>query len=317
MLRLLMLTLLLLSCGDDSNIPPEEVDESIYTSSNAESRRALVINSSAPLPSPRAKLYTESFYADVTPSDHLKITFLVDDSETMTTYRQKLSTSISAVLKHVINSNWSIAVTTLQATSYPKATISKYKNTFDYKKEFAQSVLTLQQTDADSREEKDGTIRAFIIVTNEDLTTEIRTNVEKMLSSEHIKRVYALLNTEGKSNSFISWSNSQGERVINRYGSLHIDNLDLPLQEISRDMAAVLRSNFLLRGYRSLEGNYVKFDGDYLNAKVAWNPSRSGQTGHVSESILNRDTDKADRRFFIDSRLPAGLCIDVQYSIDP
>lgn len=315
-LRVLLLLVLSAACGGDGDQINGEEETYIYTHGNAESREKLSLSASTQLPNATTTMYTESFYADVTASDRLQIVFLIDDTAEMAESRQKLSTALAAMLKHVINSNWSIAVTTLHISSYPQATITKYKDSFDYEKKFAQAVTDLKQVTGAERKQAKDSVRAFVIVTDKDLTADIRYNVEKMLTEKGNNRVYALLNIEGGSSAFIDWSDSQGQKIVNRYASITMEDYALPLQEMSRDLASMLRSSFFLRGYRSLEGRHVAFNGDYLDAKVAWNPSRSGQTGHISSDSLQRGDDKAAHTFFINSKLPAGMCIDVKYSIE-
>ena len=304
---------MLVACGDDDYVANDE-EQYIYTAGNAESRGSLALRASAPFPSIARPIYTESLYADVTASDRLQIVFLVDDSATMTKVRQKLSTSLSALLKHVINSNWSIAVTTLHAQSYPRASITKYQDSFDYEKKFARAVMDLQQTTRSSHDNEES-VRAFVIVTDSDLTQATQVNVENMLATGNNNRVYALLDTDNNSSDFITWRDAQDEKVINRYASLAIEDYALPLQEISRDLASVLRSNFFLRGYRALEGWQMVFSGHYFDAKVAWNPSRSGQTGHVGDESLKPSSHKDTRTVFINSKLPKGMCVDMRYSV--
>ncbi len=306
---------LLVACGDDDAYLDEDGDiPYIYTTGNAESRRQLSLSSSAPLPNVATKIYTESLYADVTASDRVEIVFLVDDSATLTRTRQKLSTSLAAMLKHVINSNWSVAVTTLHAQNYPRAIITKYKNSFDYEKKFAQAVTDLTQI-TKTKSDNEDSVRAFVIVTDADLASETRTNVEKMLEVGNNNRVYALLDTDGEGSALVAWQNAAGEKIIHRYASLRSEDFTLPLQEMSRDLASVLRSNFFLRGYRALEGWAMVFSGEYLDAEVAWNPSRSGRTGHVSHANLQVNKKKDARTVFINSKLPAGMCLDMRYSI--
>ena len=326
MWHMMLLAMLLFACGDE-HADSENYDEEvyIYTASNAESRKALSLQASAPSSGLaakgyhdyRAKFYTESIYADVTASDRLQLVFLLDDAAALGKERQKLAAALPAMLKHVINSDWSIAVTTLHAAAYPQATISKYEHSFDYEQLFSQAVTALPQAAAADGGEAQDTVRAFVLLTNGALTSETRHNVEKMLTSGYINRVYALLDTEGRSSSFIDWRDARGQKVINRYASLAMEDYSLPLQEMSRDLASVLRSNFFLRGYRSLEGRQVTFDGDYLQAKVAVNPSRSGQTGHVHPDNIVRGHDKNARHIFINSRLTKGMCLDVKYHTDP
>ena len=314
MQRIMLILCLSIACGDDDSHVASDKEHYIYTSGNAESRGRLALSSSAPLPKVTKLIYTESFYADVTASDRLQIVFLVDDSATMAQARQKLSTSLAAMLKHVINSNWSVAVTTLHTRNYPQASITKYDDSFDYEKKFSQAVMDLKQATKPERDDKEH-VRAYVIVTDNDLTEETRTNVENMLAAGNNNRVYALLDTDGNSSAFIDWRDAEGEKVINRYAALKIENYALPLQEMSRDLASVLRSNFFLRGYRALEGWQMRFSGGYFHAKVAWNPSRSGQTGDVSIESLKPSKNKDSRTIFINSKLPAGMCIDTRYSI--
>ncbi len=316
-LRILLLLMLTAACGDDGDHHPTEPEATyVYTHANAESREKLSLSASTQLPDVTTTVYTESFYADVTASDRLQIIFLIEDAAEMAAAREKLSMALAALLKHVINSNWSIAVTTLHSALYPQATITKYKDSFDYEEKFARAVMDLQQvTGAEHEAAKDG-VRAFVIVTDKDLTQEIRHNVEKILAKGGNNRVYALLDTENGSSALIDWHDTQGQKVINRYASITMADYALPLQEMSHDLAAVLRSNFFLRGYRSLEGRQVAFSGDYFDAKVAWNPNRSGQTGHIGSDNLQWNEHEDTRTFFVNSKLPAGLCIDVKYSIE-
>ena len=326
MWRMILLAVLLSACGDEEHVAGEDYDEEvyIYTASNAEHRKGLSLQASASLPGIepqgyydfKKKFYTESVYADVTASDRLQLVFLLDDSSALVKERQKLATALPAILKHVINSNWSIAVTTLHAASYPQTTINKYKHSFTYEKLFSQAVTTLSQAAAADDGEAKDSVRAFVILTDGSLTAATRHNMESMLASGYINRVYALLDTEGGSSSFIEWSNARGEKVINRYASLAVDDYSLPLQEMSSDLASVLRSNFFLRGYRSLEGRQVAFEGDYLDAKVAVNPSRSGRTGHINTDNIVRSKDRNARSIFVNSKLPKGMCLDVKYHID-
>ena len=315
-LRILLLLALSTACGDEEHHVGEEEEIYIYTTGNAESRKQLSLSASTQLPSVTTTTYTESLYADVTASDRLQIIFLIDDNVEMAKSRQKLSSTLAALLKHVINSNWSIAVTTLHATYQPQATITKYEDSFDYEKKFTEAVMDLKQAASAGRKAAKDSIRAFVIVTNSDLTSEIRQNIERMLEEGGNRRVYALLDTSEDSSAFIDWHDAQGEKVINRYASITMKDYALPLQEMSRDLASVLRSNFFLRGYRSLEGRQVVFNGDYFNAKVAWNPSRSGQTGHVNHESLQQGEDKDSRTFFINSKLTSGTCLDIKYSIE-
>ena len=325
--RVILLAALLFACGDEDHIASADYEEEvyIYTASNAESRKTLSLQASAQSPGVapngypdyRTQFYTESIYADVIASDRLQLVFLLDDSTTLAKERQKLATALPAMLKHIINSNWSIAVTTLHTAAYPQTTIDKYKHSFAYEKLFSQAVTTLSQAAAADDGEAKDTVRAFVLLTNGALTPETRRNIENMLASGHINRVYALLDTQGSSRSFIEWRNTRGEKVVNRYASLAIDDYSLPLQEMSSDLASVLRSNFFLRGYRSLEGGQVTFVGDYLNAKVAVNPSRSGRIGHISTDNIVHSKDKNAHNIFINSRLPKGMCLEVKYHIDP
>ena len=315
-LRVLLWLVLSTACGDDDDYINEAEDTYIYTQGNAESRGPLSLSASTYLPHATTTVYTESFYAEVTASDRLQIIFLIDDTTEMAESRQKLSTTLAAMLKHVINSNWSIAVTTLHAASSPQVTITKYQDSFDYEKKFAQAVTDLKQAPGAARQPAQDSVRAFVIVTDKDLTAATRHNVDKMLAEGGNNRVYALLNTAGGSSAFIDWRDAQGQKIVNRYAAMTMADYALPLQEMSHDLASVLRSNFFLRGYRSLEGRHVVFSGDYLDAKVVWNPSRSGQTGHLSSNSLVRGDNQAARTVFINSKLPAGMCIDVKYSIE-
>ena len=57
------------------------------------------------------------------------------------------------------------------------------------------------------------------------------------------------------------------------------------------------------------------FSGHYFDAKVAWNPSRSGQTGHVANDSVKLSERNNSRTIFINSKLPRGMCIDMRYSV--
>lgn len=316
MLRILLLLMLSAACGDEDNHLSEEGETYLYTHDNADQRGKLSLSASTQLPQATTTVYTESFYADVTASDRVQIIFLIEDTAEMAQSRQKLSTALAALLQHVINSNWSIAVTTLHSASSPQATITKYKDSFDYEKKFSQAVTDLKQVGGAKHKAAENGVRAFIIVTDKDLSQQTRANVEKLLAEGGNNRVYALLDVASGSSALLDWRDAQGQKIINRYASLALEDYTLPLREMSRDLASILRGNFFLRGYRSLEGRRVAFSGDYFDAKVVWNPSRSGQTGHIGSDNLQRGENKTARTFFIDSKLPAGMCIDVKYSIE-
>lgn len=255
-------------------------------------------------------VYTESFYADVTPSDKLEIIFLIDNDKSLADVRAKLKSTIADTLHHIINSNWSVAVTTLQAKQYPAQLATKYENAFDYDDLYAKAVEELKEEKSAGKEEKD-TIRAFIIVTNKDLELETRETLDKVIGDDHINLVYGLLNTKDNKN-FIGWKRTDDEPVLNRYGNIELEDYREMMQEISADISLSLRSNFWLKGYKDLDDVMQIFDRDYIDIRASSDPDRKIEHGHVAEDIYSIT---AQRRVFIDAYLPEGMCFDMDYTV--
>ena len=84
-------------------------------------------------------------YAEVTAADVVEIVLLVD-SELAAEQQEKLAKGVDALLKHIINSNWHLAVADLAATAYPTKFITKYANYADYGQQFAAALGADQET---------------------------------------------------------------------------------------------------------------------------------------------------------------------------
>ena len=264
MIRSTLIVLFIAGCGsefdvrDTKTVAVRELSKELQTNASPD----------ATLPADKI-LYTESFYADVTPGDKLKIIFLIDNDKSLADIRAKLATTITDTLHHVINSNWSIAVTTLQTKQYPAKLATKYENTFDYKDLYEKAVKELQEAKSAGDEEKD-TIRAFIIVTDKDLEPETRETLDRIIGNDHINLVYGLLNAKDNK-SFIGWQGTDDKPILSRYGNIEMEDYREMMQEISADIAIALRSNFFLSGYRELQiygGQHRTFDDDYIDIKA-------------------------------------------------
>ena len=96
------------------------------------------------LPADHEKI-TFSTYAEVTAADVVEIVLLVD-SELAAEQQEKLAKGVDALLKHIINSNWHLAVADLAATAYPTKFITKYANYADYGQQFAAALGADQET---------------------------------------------------------------------------------------------------------------------------------------------------------------------------
>ena len=173
--------------------------------------------------------------------------------------KKKLAEEIYSLLKHIINSNWNIAVADLDTTSYPTSFITKYANYANYGKQFsaALSVDEDEETTPNApapnapfphwgrQQAQPVTLRAFIIVTDKSFADANLEENKFVLAKEedlHLTKVYAILNSEGH-DGFLNWKNEQDEAVLSRYGSLQ-GNYKRMLEEFSADMANTLRSIF-------------------------------------------------------------------------
>ena len=223
---------------------------------------AIQEQSQGSLPSDYEK-FTFSTYAEVTAADVVEIVLLVD-SELAEEQKEKLAKGIDALLKHIINSNWNIAVADLEATAYPTKFITKYANYADYSKQFSAAIgvgkgagetpdTEGQAPDADQlaglnpRQPQAATLRVFIIVTAKSFSDTKLEESKVVIADEedvHLTKVYAILNTEEGLDGFLNWKNEQDKSMINRYGSLQSDYKRV-LEEFSADIANTLRGVFI------------------------------------------------------------------------
>ena len=227
-----------------------------------ETAGAIVETAQGSLPADHEKI-TFSTYAEVTAADVLEIVVRVDN-ELDTQRKEKLAAGIDALLKHVINSSWNIAVTELDTTAYPTQFITKYANYADYGKQFAAAlgvseVASEQTTDPQQKqapEQKQLTptlppppnvaLRAFILVTAQSLAeTKLATDKAVLADTEDAlpTKVYAILNTADGIDDYLNWKNARDKNVLSRYGSLQADYAKM-LEDFSADIANTLRGIF-------------------------------------------------------------------------
>ena len=207
------------------------------------------------LPAEHEKI-TFSTYAEVTAADIVEIVLLLD-SELADEQKNQLAGGSAALLQHIINSHWKIAVVDLNTTTYPTSFITKYANYTDYNKQFAAAITSVampkeeQQSGAKQQGVKGGQqrgkLRVFILVTPQSFADTKLGENEMIIAEEHAHRtkVYALVNTDGNSEGFINWKNDSGRHVLSRYASLASDN-SKALAEFSADIAQALRGMFAI-----------------------------------------------------------------------
>ena len=206
--------------------------------------------------------FTFSTYAEVTAADVVEIVLLVD-SELAAEQKEKLAKGIDALLKHIINSNWNIAVADLVATAYPTKFITKYANYADYSKQFSAAIGVSKeagetsdtagqvpaagaQAGLNQQQSQAAILRVFIIVTAKSFSdTKLEENKVVLTDEEdaHLTKIYAILNTEEGLDDFLNWKNEQDKSMINRYGSLQSDYKGM-LEDFSDDIANTLRGIF-------------------------------------------------------------------------
>ena len=202
------------------------------------------------LPNNHEKI-TFSTYAEVTPADKVEIVLLVD-TELAAERKKDLGKGIESLLKHIINSNWNIAVAALDTTTYPAKFIGKYANYADYAKQFAAALDTGKTpTTAGHVHHHMGqatTLRAFIIITDKNFTaTKLADNKTVLAEEENapLTKVYAILNSKDHLADYLNWQNAHDKHVLSRYSSLQA-NYKRVLEEFSADIANTLRGIFVI-----------------------------------------------------------------------
>lgn len=325
MLKILVTFFILVSCGDETKDPHPEID-GLTIATNSANNKAVeltVVDEGTLYLPPDKKKYTEAIYADVDPSDNLKIIFLVDNSKEMAEHRKKLALEIDSFLKEVINSNWRIAVTTLGSQIFPEDIIAKnpdttsYANAPDYEAKFDKAINNLRQATAD-RKTDDG-LTVFIIVTNNDLDQPTEDSLNKLLAGSRDKLVFALLDTEDKhqgSSKYLDWRDSEDRQIIDRYGSINMENYQMMLEEFSQHTAEFLKRSFYLKGYyssrysgRGIPQNLRAYQqGEDLIMRIVVDPLTD-----LDGKIPNDSFDLSNRRILTDARLPTGMCLEIDY----
>ena len=269
------------------------------------------------LPAEHEKI-TFSAYAEVTAADIVEIVLLLD-SKLAEEQKKQLARGSDALLKHIINSHWKIAVADLDTTTYPTSFITKYVNYTDYDKQFATAIESGtmpsagQQPGASQpqypgkRHWQRGTLRVFIIITAQSLAD---TNLDKnaMLVAEehaHRTRVYALLNADNNNAGFINWKNTQDKHVLNGYASLSSNN-NKALKEFSADIAHALRGMFAIPpppGKIPRSDNYAIAQIKVFNAPEG----EKEQDGFIHDSHYQVKQNVV----FTQAQFSDGACIDV------
>ena len=322
--KLLVTFFILVSCGDDSVDPDEESNElTIVTNSanNEEVQLTVEPNSTLRIPAGKRK-YTEAIYADVDPSDNLKIVFLVDDSKEMAEHHKKLAPIIDSLLMDIINSNWRIAVTTLGSQIFPKDLPGGIKNPANnanapnYEKAFENAINNLREASADNKSNNGLTV--FVIVTNNDL--DQTTSLNKLLTNSQDKLVFALLDLEDQhqgSNNYLEWRDLNDKAIIDRYGSINREDYRKMFEEFSQHTADFLKRNFYLKGYYgeySWQGRptgHRAYQGGDLSMRVTVDPvtNLNGQIPATGFSLNNR-------RILTNAKLPDGMCVEIDYPVE-
>lgn len=323
MLKILVTFFIVVGCGIDIDKP--EVDE--LTIATDSSNVQLKVEKNAALADPPAgkKKYTEAIYADVDPSDNLKIVFLVDNSEEMAEARKELALEIDSLLKDIINSNWRIAVTVLGSQIFPSDLVAKNPtrqtnsrgNGFnapapDYETAFTKAINNLREARAGRK--TDEALTVFVIVSNKDLDQTTESSLNNMLTNSRNKLVFALLDLEDKhqgSSKYLDWRDTDDKQIIDRYGSINREDYSKMLEEFSKHTAEVLRRIFYLKGYYSFERMRYFYQGGKLISRIAVDPDNKHK-GQIAEGTFTID----DRLILTDANLPVGMCLEFDYFVD-
>ena len=259
---------------------------------------------------------TFSTYAEVTAADIVEIVLLLD-SKLEDKQKKQLAGGSDALLKHIINSHWKIAVADLNTTTYPTSFITKYVNYADYGKQFATAVKsgTAPSTGqpsgvegAGGRNWQQGMLRVFIIVTPQSFADTKLDKNAMIVAEEHAHRtkVYAIINTDSNKEGFINWKNAQGKHVLSRYASLSSSN-NKALAGFSADIAHALRGMF---GIPPHPHQAIPPSGDYaiVQMKVFNAPEgEKEQDGFIHDSHYQVKQGVV----FTRAQFSEGVCVDV------
>ena len=253
--------------GNTSN--RQRASEATAAVGEDETAGAIVETAQGSLPTDHERM-TFSTYAEVTAADVVEIVVRVDN-ELDTQVKEKLAAGIDALLKHIINSNWRVALSELDTTAYPTQFITKYTDYASYAKKFAaalgvgkaepttapqpkrapeaeQPVSSEPRAGLEPRSAPAVTLRVFIIVTAQSLAeTKLATDKAVLADREDapLTKVYAILNTAEGIDDYLNWKNAQDKNVLSRYGALQ-SNYPSMLEDFSADIANTLRGIFLV-----------------------------------------------------------------------
>jgi len=281
---------------------------------------------------------TFSTYAEVTAADVLEIVVRVD-SELDTQQKEKLAAGIDALLKHVINSSWSIAVTDLDTTAYPTQFITKYANYADYGKKFAAALgvgkADEQTTDPQQKQASETeqptpqwavpkpsvALRAFILVTDQSLAyTKLATDKAVLADTEDAlpTKVYAILNTADGIDDYLNWKNARDKNVLSRYGSLQADYASM-LEDFSADIANTLRGIFIVpptpSGAEDVAIAQLKVFNVPETAEAKDKEDKEAKDKEDKEAkdgfIHDSHYQVKERRIFTRAKFVEGTCVDV------
>lgn len=324
MLKLLVtFFILLVSCGDDDKEPDQSDELTITTTSANNEEVELTVEPKRDLNAPPGKRkYTEAIYADVDPSDNLKIVFLVDNNKEMVEHRKKLALIIDSLLMDVINSNWRIAVTTLGSQIFPKDLPDGVKNPAidsnapKYEKAFENAINNLREAPADSI--TDNGLTVFVIVTNNDLDQTTESSLNKLVTNSRHKLVYALLDLEDEhqgSDKYLDWHDANDKPIIDRYGSVNMEDYRKMLEEFSKHTAEFLKRSFYLKGYHrtDYEGAFIGhrvYQGGEIIMRVAVDPVTDLE-GQIPTTGFTIDK----RKILTNAKLPNGMCLEIDYPV--
>ena len=273
--------------------------------------------------------FVETVYAGVDPSDYVRIEIIVDDevyNYFQDTQKDNLAKTIPSLLRHIINSNWLLEVRQMsKLNGNPVVSVNKYEDTFSYEDKIFEklNVEALKKSSARrSDEDKKKRVPIYLIVSSSNLTAEQQKELDKHISRDQRRRLYALLNPDAQS-EFLAWKDEESKKpMLDRYADIFINDYKPVMEEFSKHIATALRSNFFLKGYCITPTNNnvpivprpaKRYDGEELTVKLSLNPS-GGQVGFLnSESgyFMSKPKDAV----FINSELKEAMCFQMKYNI--
>ncbi len=336
-----------IACSSSSHSSRGSSDAVTMAVGNSDTAGAIREQPPGSLPDGYERL-TLSTYAEVSAVDVVEVVLLVG-SGLSTQQRENLAKGIDALLKHIINSNWSIAVADLEATALPTKFITKYKNYADYSQQFAAALGVGKEVEvADDRAEpapaaeqlpsaqqpllpakqpllpaqqlekfaphRTVMLRAFIIVTNKNFS-ETKLAENKVILAEEanaapLTRVYAILHTEDGLDDYLNWKNAEGKHTLSRYGSL-LTNYKSMLEDFSADIANVLRGVFFVPPVPQQAGSQAS-DADVAIAQIKVFNAPASEQEETQEGFIHASHYQVKkRRIFTQAQFVEGVCVDI------